>query len=367
MHQFARIAVIANPAARSGAGIDVAQRIVCELRSAMGADACDLFPTEYAQHAIDIVRTLHPTYRTVIAVGGDGTVHEVVNGLMARNETDRPRFGLIPFGSGNDYAATLGMSAKPDRALKQLLEFNITPADVGCVNGEYFAETLSFGLDAAIALDTVERRQRTGRTGTLLYLESAIAQLFGALRPFQFGADMTGFTGTADRWESLELSGTESANDVSARNNHPVVEVDVELEHANATDLMDAAEVVHDSASVAAPQRFSGETHLFAVQIGPTYGGGFKVCPSARIDDGLFDVCLATPPLSSLSATGILLLAKGGHHTRFRQIHLAQASGVHVRFESELPAQADGERIRGREFDIRMHKHALSVLTGRQA
>lgn len=363
MHQFARIAVIANPAARNGAGTGTAERIVRALRAAMGDDACDLFPTARAGHATDIVRGLHPAYRTVVAVGGDGTVHEVVNGLMARTETDRPRFGLIPFGSGNDYAATLGMSTKPDRAVGQLLDFNVEPADVGCVNGEYFAETLSFGIDAAIALDTVSRRQRTGRTGTILYLESAMAQLFGNLRPFSFEAEMTGFSGNAGRWSELERNGAEGASDGCAGGSCVGVGSDAGLDRAQGTGLAGAPK----GGPSACARRFAGEAYLLAVQVGPTYGGGFAVCPDARIDDGLFDVCVATPPLTTLSATGILLLAKGGHHTGFRQIRLARAESARLRFESEPSAQADGERIRGREFDVRLHPHALSVLTAQRA
>ncbi len=70
--------------------------------------------------------------------------------------------GVIPVGSGNDYAATLGMSGKVDRAVRQILDGEAGLVDVGCVNGSYFVETLSFGFDAAIALDTVERRKKTG-------------------------------------------------------------------------------------------------------------------------------------------------------------------------------------------------------------
>lgn len=65
-------------------------------------------------------------------------------------------------------------------------------ADVGRVNGRYFAETLSFGLDAAIALDTMDRRQKSGRAGTMLYLESAVDQLFHHLQVFSFKMDVLG-------------------------------------------------------------------------------------------------------------------------------------------------------------------------------
>ena len=70
--------------------------------------------------------------------------------------------------------------------------FQTVRADAGRVNGRYFAETLSFGLDAAIALDTMDRRQKSGRAGTMLYLESAVDQLFHHLQVFSFKMDVLG-------------------------------------------------------------------------------------------------------------------------------------------------------------------------------
>ncbi len=122
-------------------------------------------------------RRLRRRHRTrACLVGGDGVVHETLAGLMRIPREKRPAFALIPCGNGNDYARTLGMSLVMEEALTLSSAQRIS-ADVGVCNGEYFAETLSFGLDAAIALGTYERRRRTGREGTRLFVEEGANQL----------------------------------------------------------------------------------------------------------------------------------------------------------------------------------------------
>nr|WP_256368340.1 hypothetical protein [Adlercreutzia sp. ZJ473] len=214
--------------------------------------------------------------------------------------------------------------------------------DVGCVNGEFFVETLSFGLDAAIALDTVERRRRTGRTGTLLYLESGIDQMLHHLESARYEAELEGGEGA--------FGDEAAAGNAAAPDDGPAP--------ASATAL-------DDGPAPAGPTRaISGESYIFAVQIGPTYGGRFKVCPQADPADGLFDICLAHPPLNSLSAMVIFLLAKGGHHVRFRRIEQLRARRLEVTFDRPLAAQADGERVLGTRFCVDMVPRALKVLMG---
>lgn len=336
--KFRRIAVVVNPAAKNGEGEQAAWRVTSLLERAVGADAFDVMLTQGPGHAVDLVASLSPAYGTVVTVGGDGLIHEVANGLMRQLPQNRAQLGVVPVGSGNDYAATLGMSSKIDRAVDQILDCNAAWADVGRVSGqhvagEYFVETLSFGLDAAIALDTVERRRRTGRTGTILYLESGIDQLFHHL-------DATGY--------EVEVISALAPDSSPASHGTPASSSSGEGVSEGAADLL----------------RSSGRSYLFAVQLGPTYGGRFKVCPQARIDDGLFDVCIAHPPLGVFSATGIFLLAKGGHHTGFRQIEMFRARGLRVTFDAEPAAQMDGEKLTGTSFSVEMVPHAFKVLKG---
>jgi len=305
-----RIALIANPAAQNGRGAWAAVEAASLLRARVGDEGFQLLLTERPRHATALAASLDPSVGTVVALGGDGLISEVAAGLMERPVDERPALGVIPVGSGNDYAASLGVPASIGRAIDCVLAGRTAVVDVGRVNGRYFVETLSFGLDAAIALDTVERRVRTGRTGTRLYLESAVDQLFRHLNIYDFTARLTG-------------GGAAAARTVSAA------------------------------------------AYLLAVQIGPTYGGHFRICPGAELDDGLLDLCYATPHLGPWKALAVLLAAKGGHHTGNRHIHLDRASRLVLDFAEEPPGQIDGEKIEGTHFEIDCIPRSLTVIVGK--
>ena len=295
------ILLVANPVARNGAGLRAAERAHELLCARFGQDAVSVALTQRSRHAVDIAAGAQ-AFDTVVALGGDGLIHEVAGGLMRIEGERRPALGLIPVGSGNDYAASLGVSSKLPRAVEQLSAARERLADVGLVNGEPFLETVSFGLDAAIAIDTMERRKKTGRTGTMLYFSAGIDQMLHHLdeRPYRMTLD--------------------------------------------------------------GGRTFAGSMYLLAVQNGRTYGGGFKVCPQAYLDDGIFDVCIAHPPLNALSATVLFALAKEGLHKGAKQIEFARASSVLLEFDEPLPAQVDGELLEGTRFEISVMPRALRVL-----
>jgi len=297
-----RTLIIGNPTAKRGEAQAATKQVVRLLRQALGDDALVMRLTEYAGHATELAAALDGAgYTNVIAVGGDGVIHEVVNGLMQLDAATRPILGIVPVGTGNDYAQTLGMQTKVNAAVAQLLTAQARLLDVGEVNGEYFAETLSFGLDAAIGLGTMERRLHSNKTGGALYFEVGIDQLLHHLNTY---------------------------------------EVRMSLDGGPAIDL---------------------QTVTFAVQVGVTYGGGFKICPDALPDDGVFDICYAEPTALP-KAVLLFARAKNGKHVGAKRIHFAQASQLHLSFNVAPPCQADGERVVGTEFDIRTHHHAINVL-----
>ncbi len=294
--------LIANPTAQSGNGAAAAMYAGDILRKELGTSSFELVMTESAGHGLALAEG-SGDYDTVIALGGDGVIHDVANGLMKIPDKDRPTLAVLPMGTGNDYARTLKMDFAIENSVQQLFKARKTPIDLGLCNDEYFVETISFGLDAAIALDTVERRKTTGKTGTPLFISSGMDVLLHRMREYPY-------------------------------------------------------EVSFDKG---APE--TGKMLLFAIQIGITYGGGFMICPKAKTDDGLFDICIAKPPLSIPKAVFVFLLAKNAHHTGFKQLNFASAQELSLRFpKAQPPIQIDGEPYDADSFEISCLKHALHVL-----
>ena len=145
-----KIVLIANPVSKSGRGAVAASEAARLLRERVGQERFEMLTTAWAGHGESLARELGPDVGCVIALGGDGLVNEVVNGLMARIPEDRPVLAVIPVGSGNDYAETLGMAYSVPTAVTEILRFQTVRADVGRVNGRYFAETLSLDRKSVV-------------------------------------------------------------------------------------------------------------------------------------------------------------------------------------------------------------------------
>lgn len=116
--------------------------------------------TVYPTHAIELARQAgEQGYDVVVAMGGDGTVHEVVNGLMQIPAERRPLLGVVPLGSGNDFSHALGISEKPAQALRQVFTGAAVSADLGLVRDEqgrqqYWCNAVGIGVDTMVTLHT---------------------------------------------------------------------------------------------------------------------------------------------------------------------------------------------------------------------
>lgn len=105
-------------------------------------------------------------FNTLVAMGGDGTINEAVNGLAM--ETERPDFGFIPLGTVNDFARALGIPMQPKKALQVLGQQHTKPVDIGQINEHYFMNVLAVGAIAEAVYD-VSPEQKS-RFGPLAYL-----------------------------------------------------------------------------------------------------------------------------------------------------------------------------------------------------
>jgi diacylglycerol kinase (ATP) len=242
--------------------------------------------------------------RPVIIVGGDGSVHEVVNGILAAGR--RVPLGIVAAGSGNDFAwNTLKLPHDPAQAIERAFAGQTVEVDAGRVNGRYFANSCSIGIDADIAVAAGTMKKYPLMSGQRLYYTTTLKQLL-----FGYGRCP---------WLRFELDGAAQAGK-------------------------------------AAERRYI----LVAVTNGPTYGAGFRINPSADHCDGLFDVCtIDYMPL--LRALKLLPIVKKGEHQGLPEITFYRARSLSIESRNPVNVQMDGETTCASSYAIEMLPGALLV------
>ncbi|SMO70266.1 diacylglycerol/lipid kinase family protein [Melghirimyces algeriensis] len=163
---------IVNPASGNGRGERVwfqVQQLLSQYRIAH-----QVFFTKFAGHAVELTRlAMHlPHIRSVIAIGGDGTVHEVGNALIG---TDRP-LGYIPSGTGNDFALAHAIPSSPVQALRRVLKHQVYRIDTAKMGKRFLIGFAGIGFDGQVAKvinDSVFNR-RMGRFAYLLGFMQAL-------------------------------------------------------------------------------------------------------------------------------------------------------------------------------------------------
>lgn len=288
-----KVHIVFNPAANRGYAASRRKKI-----SAYLAGQSRLKPvwhgTEGSGHAERIVTGL-PEDAFVIAVGGDGTVHEVAAACV---NSDRV-MGVLPVGSGNCYVKALGVGTNLKRALEIILRGRTRVVDAGEVNGVCFNDGLGIGFDAEVAANVAQAPRYLGGFGRYL-------------------------------WSVLRL-----LPDFHCR------EVTLKLDERDG---------------------IVSKTLLVAVALGTTYGGRFKLAPTSRLDDGLFDVVWSEELALAESAKLIPAVLRGSH-LRHPKIHLARAREVEVRLRKTTLAHVEGELLApAQTFRARVLPGALRVV-----
>ncbi len=166
MRQAKRFIVV-NPEAGAGKALHVWRQIK-EMVDNPGSVEYAL--TRGAGHATDLSREAYKSgFQRMIAVGGDGTFSEMINGIPP----GEAEVGVIPAGTGNDFARTAGLPLKPAAALHTAMEGNSQSLDLGWVDGNLFANVLGIGFDAQV----VKAAQRFAWAGKTRYWFGLLAAL----------------------------------------------------------------------------------------------------------------------------------------------------------------------------------------------
>jgi len=131
----------------------------------------DLVHTSGPKDATAIAAKACGDFENIIAVGGDGTIHEVVNGVVGRKH----KFGVIPVGSGNDFVKAMGIPIKFGAAFASVCKGKTRTIDVGCADKSYFPNGLGIGFDAWVVRESQMVQKLRGNA---IYLYSVLRTIY---------------------------------------------------------------------------------------------------------------------------------------------------------------------------------------------
>ena len=299
--------IVANPVAGSGAGARAIPRII-QLLNEHQMDY-DLVKTEFPGHGIDLTReSASQGFDVIVAAGGDGTVNEIINGLMRAKMSgmNPPAFGILGAGRGNDLAYSVNAPHDLEQAVKTLEESHRQLIDIGRVvggkypQGRYFGNCVGVGFDAVTTIE-VSKMPRLG--GFFSFFIAVLKTIF------------------------LYYKG-------------PLIKVEYDDKEITQHCLM------------------------VSIMNGQRLGGGFWTAPNATLDDGLLDLCIAQEVTRRRIFTLIPYFLKGTQHTQ-EEITMGQASKISIHaIDGVLPAQTDGEIlcIDGNQLEIEILPKQLEVV-----
>jgi YegS/Rv2252/BmrU family lipid kinase len=165
---------IVNPTAARGQAAKVGTMLK-DLCHEKNVDSKFIF-TEKAGDATDLASAARDQFECVVAVGGDGTINEIVNGLVGGS----CKLGIIPVGSGNDFVRAMGLPQKLSKALDTLLKFETRSIDIGQAGERYFQNGLGIGFDAWVVQETMKVHRLRG---TAIYLYSVLKTIYSYSPP----------------------------------------------------------------------------------------------------------------------------------------------------------------------------------------
>jgi diacylglycerol kinase (ATP) len=297
-----RVKLILNPHADRGSAREIAYGLQGRIAEMAAQHAepnapyqIDWAETTFAGHATELARlAAEEGYDVVVAGGGDGTVHEIVNGLMPFDAGARPTLAILPVGSGNDFAHNIGLPSDPGEAIARLFEGSTRIVDAGRATdgtgrSEYWINTLGAGFGGAM---TIISRQITRIHGFAMYFDAVLRTIISR---------------------------------------HTAPHMRIQVDGRLAVDQ---------------------PVTMLSIGNGPREGGGFPVLPNARPDDGVLDwVCIRK--VSRLMMLYLLPVVMAARHLGRKQVTHGTGKHIVIDADQEMPIHLDGEIFGSWEDDIR--------------
>jgi YegS/Rv2252/BmrU family lipid kinase len=288
------IAFIVNPTAGNGK----AYRMIPKIEKLMKERNVDykVFITKYPGHGTKLAEEASKSnFDIIVAVGGDGTVHEVINGI---NNTD-VALGIIPLGTGNDFARYFRIPKNVDKALEILLKGKIKLIDSAVVNKYITCNNIAnIGLDADVAAEITKSKKFVG--GIFAYTLGLINVLI-KYKPYSIKIDIDG-------------------------------------------------------------KKIKRKIMLAAFGNCSFYGGGFKILPDANPDDGYIDVIIVNE-INKLKLLFLLPMAIFGKHTVLKCVEMYKAEKIQISTEKEVAMCVDGEVLLSNNIVLHVKRNSVKICT----
>lgn len=289
-----RYKLIANPAS----GTHRSRHIAAQVMELLGKRdlSFDLEFTTAPKHAAEIALRSCKDFDAVVAIGGDGTIHEIAGAML---DCEIP-LGIIPAGSGNDLIKSLGIPNDVPAAVDILLAGKARAIDVGTINGLCFVNVVGIGFDAAV--NHKSHGIRWPASGLFRYVAALITTL-GTYAPLPLTVTIDGNTTTQD-------------------------------------------------------------LYLLTIGNGTTCGGGFRLTPHAKLDDGLLDVTFVKPISVPRLLWHLPKVFQGTLERVERYASMTRVTKLRVESAVQVPVHVDGEVYRGNttRLDIEIIPKALKVI-----
>jgi len=239
-------------------------------------------------------------FTTIVCVGGDGTTANVANAILYSGSDTR--LGVVPAGTGNDFARTLGTDGESlGIVARKSIDSASSRVDVGRVEDTFFLNSCGFGFDVAVLQGLGDVRWLKGNA---VYLYAALTQLL--------------------RFRGLHVT-VESTAVTRKRALHMMVLI------AN----------------------------------GPWFGGGLPIAPTASVTDGELDA-VAVHDVRAIRRLRLLAAVARGKHWAYPEVHIERAAGFSMRFDTVPFYETDGEvhEATSTNLTVRCIPGALKVVTG---
>jgi diacylglycerol kinase family enzyme len=340
-----RYKVIVNPLAGRGFGAQSTPTIE-RLLTEHGLDF-DLVATTYAGEAVELARqAMLDGYDVVVAAGGDGTYHQVINGMAAASEGEVfGTLGVLPVGSGSDFAFTAGIPSDLEGACARLAAGTCKVVDLGRVTvhgdagqsgaSQYFDNTVGIGFDGVVTVECMKFKRLRGMA---LYLPVVLKTVFVSFKAPQAVIEYEPPSPSRPTTMGAQRRG-------GGRNARPPVEA-----HSSPSPIPTGEGRQSDGAGGDEGESYS-EVHrlektvlMATVCNGQREGGGFYIAPEARNDDGLLDLCLADS-MPRLKILGMVPRFMNGTHVDHPSVTMLRTRRVTISSPDPLIAHADGELL----------------------